>query len=193
MAKPGVGRHTAYAGKRSVYIAKSGVLCFAMECIVDPETRITAYESLTCKDGTPNNRRIESLKDALGWPGGDPVWLQEADLSNKPFDITVEQEEDGRLVVQWINPVGDGPFPAKGNRQQILAKFGPMFRAAALPWGRGGPRRIRGVLPANCSGGVLLHVAPVGADRREARRRPSRRLPRRRSSAAPDRSPGAAP
>jgi hypothetical protein len=126
------GTYTVAAGDRSVYETDGGALMFACDCWLDEQTSITARQCLVSKDGNLMEKTIDNLKEALGWDGSDPCWLQDvATLPN--FDIVVDFEEykgKHRPVVKFINPIGGGGVQ-KGDRTAILAKFGAKFRAVA--------------------------------------------------------------
>ena len=135
---PTVGTHTAHAGERSVYESQSGALMLALRCEVDPNTAIVSHQCLMQKDGTPNQRTLDTLRQVFGWDGTDPFWLVDTDLSAVEFDIVVEPDSyEGKNTVRvaWINPKGSshgGPLKS-GDRTTILAKYGAKFRAVAGP------------------------------------------------------------
>ncbi|MDD5600045.1 MAG: hypothetical protein PHV82_19020 [Victivallaceae bacterium] len=133
---PQPGRYACQAGERGVYESKGGALMLAMVCVIDEQTSITAYQCLVQKDGTLNTRTIENLKEIFSWDGTDPMWLQDADLSNVDFSITVEPAKDDKgndtVTVAWVNPPGGGPASIqKSDSNSIRARFGAKFRAAA--------------------------------------------------------------
>jgi hypothetical protein len=133
---PTVGIHQATAGRRSLYRADSGVLVFAIECIIDEAHSIVSNQSLTRKDGTVNERGVRTLREVFGWDGTDPFWLVDNDLSQHPFEIDCQDELDQkgqpRVTVKWLNPVGaSGGMKPCGDRAAILAQYGSMFRAVA--------------------------------------------------------------
>ncbi len=71
--------------------------------------QISGYFYLEKRDGSLNSITIDSLKNALGWDGRDPFWLQETDLSEQPVQVKLGFEQyDGkiRLKVQYLNPYG---------------------------------------------------------------------------------------
>jgi hypothetical protein len=102
---------------------------------------ITGYFYLEKKDGALNSGTIDSLKDALGWDGRDPFWLQETDLSQHPVQVKLALEEYGgktRMKVQYLNPFGStgGGGVSKADdatRKSIANRLGSKLRATAGP------------------------------------------------------------
>ncbi len=75
----------------------------------DEELEITAYFYIERKDGSLVDFRIDQLKEALGWDGRDPLWFQDADLSEHPVQVKlVFDNYDGqrRLKVERLRPHG---------------------------------------------------------------------------------------
>lgn len=59
------------------------------------------------KDGTPNEKTIKQLMEALGWDGQSLKSLQDGDYSHKEVQIVVKEETyegKARLNVAWLNP-----------------------------------------------------------------------------------------
>jgi len=102
---------------------------------------ITGYFYLEKKDGSLNTITIDALKDALGWDGRDPFWLQETDLSQHAVQVRLAFEEYGgktRLKVQYLNPFGStaGGGVTKADdatRKAITNRLGSKLRATAGP------------------------------------------------------------
>lgn len=132
---PQPGYYDCYAGERGVYETKGGALMFSIKCLIDQQTNITAYQCLVSKEGAVMQRTVDTLKEVFGWDGVDVMWLQEADLSQVQFNIKVDASVDSRdgkdtVTVSFINPLGGGSNgPNKGDRNEIMAKYGAKFRA----------------------------------------------------------------
>ena len=102
---------------------------------------ITGYFYLEKKDGSLNTVTIDSLKNALGWDGRDPFWLQETDLSEHPVQVKLTFEEYNgktRIKVQYLNPYGSsgvgGVTKADGEtRRSISNRLGSKLRAVSGP------------------------------------------------------------
>lgn len=108
--------------------------------IADEALEITGFFYLEKKDGSLNASAIESLKAAMGWDGRDPFWLQDADLSQKPVQVTLAFETyqgRDRIRVQWLNPYGrevQAGGVRRGNddtRRTISTRLGSKLRANA--------------------------------------------------------------
>jgi hypothetical protein len=102
---------------------------------------ISGYFYLEKKDGSLNTVTIDALKDALGWDGRDPFWLQEADLSEHAVQVKLALEEYGgktRMKVQYLNPFGStgGGGVTKADdatRKSITNRINSKLRALAGP------------------------------------------------------------
>lgn len=102
---------------------------------------ICGYFYLEKKDGSLNTVTIDTLKDALGWDGRDPFWLQENDLSEHAVQVKLAVEEyngKNRLKVQYLNPYGSsasgGVTKADGaTRKSISNRINSKLRAMAVP------------------------------------------------------------
>ncbi|MFB3894496.1 MAG: hypothetical protein ACE15C_21045 [Phycisphaerae bacterium] len=101
---------------------------------------ITGYHILEKRDHSLNEKTIGALKDALGWDGRDPFWLQDnaAELAQKPVQVKLAFEEyDGQqtLKVQYLNPYGSqrgGVAKADDEmRRSVGNRLGSKFRALA--------------------------------------------------------------
>lgn len=102
--------------------------------------QITGWFFLEKKDGSLNDKTIESLKAALGWDGRDPFWLQDnaAELAQHPVQVKLAFEEFNgatNLKVQYLNPygaTGGGASKADDNtRKTIQRRIGSKLRALA--------------------------------------------------------------
>ena len=101
---------------------------------------ITGWFYLEKKDGSLNDKTIESLKAALGWDGRDPFWLQDnaAELAEHAVQVKLAFEEFNgatNLKVQYLNPYGStagGVSKADDNgRKSIQRRIGSKLRALA--------------------------------------------------------------
>lgn len=103
---------------------------------------ITAWFYLEKKDGSVNDFAVKALREAFGWDGRDPFWLQDnaEALAKNPVQITTDFEEYAgktRLKVQWLNPYGStggggGVTKADGaSRTAIKNRLGSKLRANA--------------------------------------------------------------
>jgi len=99
---------------------------------------ITGYFYIEKKDGSINTITVDQLKDAFGWDGRDPFWLQDTDLSQKAVQLVLANEEwNGkvRMKVKYLNPFGfsGGQVSKAGGakRQAITNRLGPRLRAVS--------------------------------------------------------------
>lgn len=148
------GRYKATIGARGVAPNKNGIATFSCEYWVYavwdgeqwvsvPQERITAWHYLEKRSGELNESTIGQLRDALGWDGLDPFWLQDADL---PDDFVVQlsiddEEYQGRVRsrVKWLAAADADPGAGPGlveraegaARSQLAARLGPKLRAIA--------------------------------------------------------------
>lgn len=133
-----------------VYETNAGALCAAMPVKVaegpNAGKELKSTQTLVKRDGTVQTRTTDNLKAIFGWPGDDPFWLMDNDLSAIKFEIVVEAEaavgddggvktdDQGQAIyyskVAWINPLGAGvKMPEPADRRSVLAKYGSKFRA----------------------------------------------------------------
>jgi hypothetical protein len=105
---------------------------------VDEDFDITGYHYLEKKDGSINQVTVDSLKEAFGWDGRDPFWLQDADMANLVVQVKCGFEEyngRNRLKVQFVDSedsTGGGvPKADDTTRRSINTRLGPKFRAMA--------------------------------------------------------------
>lgn len=137
------GKYVAKVGELNnqkivVYETEHGALCAAIPCEVaegdKAGTVIKHTVTLITRDGTIQTRTLDTLKEIFGFPGADPFWLMDTDLSEVRFEIVVEAEQGEKggefSKVKWINPLGGGQkMPEAADRRAVLAKFGSKFRA----------------------------------------------------------------
>ena len=105
----------------------------------DEGLEITSYNYLEKKDGSLNERTIRTLQEVFGWPGGDPFWFEDNELTGA--QVTLEFEEwqgQERLKVKWLNPFdSEGPGGvAKSDaeeRRAVMAQIGAKLRAFGAP------------------------------------------------------------
>ena len=125
--------------------------------------RLTGYHFLEKSDGTLNTRTINALKEALGWDGVNPLWLQDTDLSDHPVQIVCEfetYEGKQRIRVQWLNPYGSaggGGGVTKADdatARSIMNRLGAKLRASA------GGAGVKAPAPA---GAPAIPAAPAPA------------------------------
>jgi hypothetical protein len=135
-----------------IYKTEKKALCAAILCEVveGPHAGVKLKHTMTLikQDQSIHTKTVDTLKEAFGWDGQNPFWLEDNDLSDKTFEIVVEDEEgmnrDGTPVlddqgspvyfskVKYLNAIGSGPqMPVSANRKEVLAQFGSMFRALA--------------------------------------------------------------
>ena len=134
---------------------------------VDEDLSITGYFYLEKRDGSLNTVAIDQLKEALGWDGRDPFWLQDTDFSNHIVQVKLAFEEyDGktRIKVQYVNPEdwsgGGVPVADDSMRRSIAGRLGAKFRANAGGSPAPGPRPAAGSRPAPTSSGATATAAP---------------------------------
>lgn len=138
------GKYISRSTERVVYETDQGALCVAIKCeVMEGEktgTVVKSVQTIAKRDGTLQERTIATLKEVFGWDGTDPFWLMETDLSDKHFEIEIENQQDAQdpnkvySSVKWLNPLGGGPgvkMPTPANKQSVLAKYGSRFRALA--------------------------------------------------------------
>lgn len=107
---------------------------------VDEDLSIAGYFYLEKRDGSLNTVTIEQLKEAFGWDGRDPFWLQDTDFAALGHVVQVKlafEAYDGktRIKVQYVNPedwAGGGvPVADDTMRRSIANRLGAKFRANA--------------------------------------------------------------
>jgi hypothetical protein len=131
------GRYPARAtGQSSVYENAKGSLCLAME--IEIEGGFYKYiTTLATEANGINTRSIDTLKQCFGWDGVDFFWFVEQPdaYSDREISATVEHSQGDKRTfvnVAFIDPPGGGgQFPAAGNKQALMAKYGARFRAAS--------------------------------------------------------------
>lgn len=133
---PEAGTFEAKTTSAVVYETTGGALMVALDMAVDEQTAIMAHQCLVSKAGDVMAKTIANLRDVYGWPGDDPFWFQDTDLSQIPVQIVVEMRQDNagelRPEVAWINKPGGGRWhPEAADRKAVLAKYGNKFRALA--------------------------------------------------------------
>ena len=105
---------------------------------VDEDFEISGYFYLEKRDGSLNTFTLDKLKAALGWDGRDPMWLQDADLSEAIVQITLGYEQyngQERIKVQFIDAENAAPNAVphadEAVRKAIKTRLGPQLRALA--------------------------------------------------------------
>lgn len=97
---------------------------------------ITAYVYMERRDHSINDVALQQLKDAFGWDGRDPYWLEDSDLPvcQVTLDFETYQGEE-RLKVRWIaNAEADGarvPKSTDDERKKVRTRIGAKLRAMA--------------------------------------------------------------
>ncbi len=107
---------------------------------VDADWGITGYFYLEKRDASLNEFAVEQLKEAFGWDGRDPFWLQDTDFEGHVVQVKLSYEQfngQTRLKVQYVNP-GDWAGAAvrkadDSTRRNIQSRLGPKCRASAGP------------------------------------------------------------
>jgi hypothetical protein len=101
---------------------------------------ITAYNYVEKKDGSLNERTINSLKESFGWSGADPFWFEGAELPACQATLGWEEwQGQNKLKVKWLNPYdfdptgGGVPHSDDAVRRRIQARLGAKLRATAGP------------------------------------------------------------
>lgn len=103
---------------------------------INPQMDINGFLNIVMKNGSPNEKSIEKLRDAYGWDGSDPTWLQDTDLSSIQVQITTDWEDDQngvpKIRMKWIYPAGRDTAIKKADestKRGIREQFGAKFRA----------------------------------------------------------------
>ena len=130
---------------------------------------ITGYFYLEKKDGSLNTVSLEALKNALGWDGRDPFYLQETDLSRHAVQVKLAYEEYGgktRLKVQYLNPhgsTGGGGVPKADDttRRAIVNRLNSKLRAMAGPAPAAKPGVPKTATPTPAASPDVSPAAPV--------------------------------
>lgn len=145
------GIYRAYPAAWAVEQVKSGAVQLAVQfsitdvkekgewVVMEQPEEITGYFYIVKKDGTLNDRQIQSIKDALGWDGVSFANLASGDWSGTQVQITVGSEVyEGkkRLKVQWLNHRDyEGGGGVGQTDPQIVSsldtRFGSALRATA--------------------------------------------------------------
>jgi hypothetical protein len=119
---------------------------------VDEDFSITGYFYLEKRDGSLNTITIDQLKEAFGWDGRDPFWLQDTDFDEHIVQVKLEFEEfqgKDRIKVRYVNAEdwsGGGVRQAdESTRRSISDRLGSKFRANA----GGSPAPAPAPKPAN--------------------------------------------
>ena len=131
---------------------------------------IDGYFYFFKSDGSLNTATIDKLKEAFGWDGVDPYWLQDNDLSTVQVQLTLENEEYKgklKLKVKWLDVPGaehGGIKRTEGDdRRRITDKLASKLRALSGGVVTGPPKpagRPAAVTPA----AAPAPVAPPAAD-----------------------------
>lgn len=135
MSLPEPGKYDATVTKALIYGAESGAVMVAVHCQIDEQTSITAYQCIILKDGSFSDNGMKTVKEALGFPGGDLGAMYDYihALTDHPVSIDVENDEyNGKVSpkVKWLNPRGGGGMSKEPiDRAALLAKYGAKFRA----------------------------------------------------------------
>lgn len=123
---------------------------------VDEDLSISGYFYLEKKDGSLNTVTIDQLKDAFGWDGRDPFWLQDTDFTDHVVQVKLVFEEYGgktRIKVQYVNPedwAGGGvPTADDSMRRSIAGRLGAKLRANAGGSPAPAPRPAPGSRPGS--------------------------------------------
>jgi hypothetical protein len=152
------GTYNARAVEGAVYESeKSGSLVLRMDWLVETGERIKSYHQLAAKDGTPNVKGIERIREWSGWDGGDPFWFTDSDLASVLVELVIELEpgmtNPAKMYpkVAFVNRPGGGgrekPAPVS-DRAAILAKYGAKLRAVAGPVAVAAPPKVAPPAPA---------------------------------------------
>jgi len=146
---------------------------------------ITGYFYLEKRDGSINTVTVENLKEAFGWDGRDPLWLQDTDFANLTVQVKLEYEtyqgKNGpktNLKVRYVNAEnstgGSVPKANDNTRKALSTRLGSKLRAlaggtpAATPKPNGKPvappakPKTPATPPASPAGEDGHHAAGVG-------------------------------
>jgi len=103
-----------------------------------PRISISTATTTEKKDGSINQVTVDSLKEAFGWDGRDPFWLQDGDLDGLVVQIKLGFEDYNgkqRIKVQFVDAEDasprDVPKADDGSRRSINTRLGAKFRALA--------------------------------------------------------------
>ena len=107
----------------------------------EPVQTISSYFYLEKKDGDPNEFAINKLREAYGWDGQDPFWLQDAELPDDhlvQLTLAYENDQQGRprMRVQFIDAADATGFGVKRTeddaaKQALRNKMVPKLGAVA--------------------------------------------------------------
>jgi hypothetical protein len=102
---------------------------------------ITGYFYLEKKDGSLNEMAINQLKEAFGWDGRDPFWMQDHQSELPQVQITTGYEDyqgQPKMRLQWLNAYdyagsNGANVPKAGNdeRRAIVGRLGAKLRGFA--------------------------------------------------------------
>jgi hypothetical protein len=107
---------------------------------VDENLDITGYFYLEKKDGSINTITVDALKEAFGWDGRDPLWLQDTDFVSSGLLVQVKLGYElyngkQRLKVQFVDPESAAPAGAAraddNTRRSLSTRLGSKLRALA--------------------------------------------------------------
>lgn len=137
----------SYPAKRSGAIvvgeSKQGALMAYIPFVLTGGIAFTGNHSVCIgsKDGTLQERNIESLRKIFGWQTENPFDLQRipiaegdapefvlADYHNEPYTPNGKTEQVDSFKFRWLNELGSGIAPATDEQEQAaLAKWGKKF------------------------------------------------------------------
>jgi hypothetical protein len=136
---------------------------------VDESLDITGYFYLEKKDGSINTITVDALKEAFGWDGRDPLWLQDTDFVSSGLLVQVKLGYElyngrQRLKVQFVdaeNAAPAGVAKADDNtRRSLSTRLGSKLRALAGGTPVSPPKPANAPRPAPVSGRPGPKVAP---------------------------------
>lgn len=107
----------------------------------DAGLEITGYFYLEQKNGAINTITVDQLKDAFGWDGRDPLWLQDSDFSQLVVQVKLEYEQyqsrngmKTTLKVRYVDAADSGgrggvPKADADARKSLSTRLGSKLRA----------------------------------------------------------------
>lgn len=107
---------------------------------VDEDLDITGYFYLEKKDRSINTMTVESLKEAFGWDGRDPLWLQDTDFVSSGLMVQVKigfelYNNKQRIKVQFVDAADAAPASVQkaddATRRNLSSRLGSKLRALA--------------------------------------------------------------
>lgn len=144
-----IGKFNAIATQCSIEVTANEAVYLKFNWLIGCPSGDEALVSsffVTKKGGAPIEMKLDQLKDAFGWDGGDLYWFvnhsQENTLADIPVRVVVETNDwtdkkgkaRGGFQVAWINPVNGIERSGAGlSRADFLKRFGPQFRSVAGP------------------------------------------------------------